>query len=222
LLPMAFGAGRGAEANVPLARAVIGGLGVSTFLTLFVVPVFYRILVPPLPKAKVSTADVEARTFIEPLPDVTAVEVVGMLEYLRQRDGEAEVFRIADDMNQEFGHVINIVKAGEMLDFVDTPKELVVLTATGNRFLAASAGERKVIWREQLLSLRLFQEIHEVAQRQPERAIDRDFVLETIVTRMPYENYEKIFQTLVRWARFGELFSYDEAAQRLVLTTEPS
>ena len=43
LLPMAFGAGRGAEANVPLARAVIGGLGVSTFLTLFVVPVLYTV-----------------------------------------------------------------------------------------------------------------------------------------------------------------------------------
>jgi len=44
LLPMAFGVGRGAEANMPLARAVIGGLTVSTFLTLFVVPVLYMLL----------------------------------------------------------------------------------------------------------------------------------------------------------------------------------
>ncbi len=38
LLPMAVGVGRGAEANVPLARAVVGGLLASTALTLFVVP----------------------------------------------------------------------------------------------------------------------------------------------------------------------------------------
>ncbi len=38
LLPMAVGVGRGTEANVPLARAVVGGLLVSTALTLFVVP----------------------------------------------------------------------------------------------------------------------------------------------------------------------------------------
>ncbi len=38
LLPMAIGFGHGAEANVPLARAVVGGLLVSTLLTLFVVP----------------------------------------------------------------------------------------------------------------------------------------------------------------------------------------
>jgi CzcA family heavy metal efflux pump len=41
LLPMAIGVGRGAEANVPLARAVIGGLLASTFLSLFVVPCLY-------------------------------------------------------------------------------------------------------------------------------------------------------------------------------------
>ena len=47
--------------------------------------------------------------------------------------------------------------------------------------------------------------------------IDRDFVLETIVTRMPYENYEKIFNTFIRWARFGDLFAYDETVQRISL-----
>jgi len=41
LLPMAIGLGRGSEANIPLARAVIGGLTVSTIMTLFVVPAFY-------------------------------------------------------------------------------------------------------------------------------------------------------------------------------------
>jgi multidrug efflux pump subunit AcrB len=44
LLPMAIGLGHGSEANVPLARAVVGGLGVSTALTLFVVPLLYRML----------------------------------------------------------------------------------------------------------------------------------------------------------------------------------
>ncbi len=43
LIPMAIGFGRGAEANVPLARAVVGGLTVSTMLTLTVVPVLYSL-----------------------------------------------------------------------------------------------------------------------------------------------------------------------------------
>ncbi|MCI0427786.1 MAG: efflux RND transporter permease subunit, partial [Nitrospiraceae bacterium] len=44
LLPMAIGIGRGSEANVPLARAVVGGLTVSTILTLLVVPVLYSLI----------------------------------------------------------------------------------------------------------------------------------------------------------------------------------
>ncbi len=38
---MALGIGEGSETNLPLARAVIGGLAVSTSLTLFFVPVLY-------------------------------------------------------------------------------------------------------------------------------------------------------------------------------------
>jgi multidrug efflux pump subunit AcrB len=45
LLPMAIGLGRGSEANIPLARAVVGGLLTSTFLTLFVVPILYTLLI---------------------------------------------------------------------------------------------------------------------------------------------------------------------------------
>jgi multidrug efflux pump subunit AcrB len=45
LVPMAIGFGKGSEANVPLARAVVGGLLTSTCLTLFVVPILYTLLI---------------------------------------------------------------------------------------------------------------------------------------------------------------------------------
>jgi hydrophobe/amphiphile efflux-1 (HAE1) family protein len=43
LIPMAIGIGTGSETNMPLARAVIGGLLVSTFLTLLLIPTLYTI-----------------------------------------------------------------------------------------------------------------------------------------------------------------------------------
>jgi multidrug efflux pump subunit AcrB len=50
LVPMAIGMGKGSEANIPLARAVVGGLLTSTCLTLFVVPIMYTLLLKdPLP-----------------------------------------------------------------------------------------------------------------------------------------------------------------------------
>jgi multidrug efflux pump subunit AcrB len=43
MLPMAIG-GAGAEANAPLARAIIGGVIAAALLALFAVPCFYVIL----------------------------------------------------------------------------------------------------------------------------------------------------------------------------------
>jgi len=44
MTPMALGLGEGSELNSPLARAVIGGLATSTFLTLVIIPVVYMSL----------------------------------------------------------------------------------------------------------------------------------------------------------------------------------
>jgi multidrug efflux pump subunit AcrB len=44
MLPMSIGLGEGGEQNAPLGRAVIGGLTLATFATLFFVPVIYSVL----------------------------------------------------------------------------------------------------------------------------------------------------------------------------------
>ena len=44
LAPMALGLGEGSETNIPLARAVIGGLVVSTFMTLLFIPVLHALV----------------------------------------------------------------------------------------------------------------------------------------------------------------------------------
>lgn len=50
LLPMAIGLGTGGETNAPLARAVVGGLSVSTLLTVFLIPTLYLMLEEWVPR----------------------------------------------------------------------------------------------------------------------------------------------------------------------------
>lgn len=65
LIPMALGIGEGSETNLPLARAVIGGLTVSTVFTLFLIPTLYSWLgkfgKPPGPDEEDEAAETEAR-----------------------------------------------------------------------------------------------------------------------------------------------------------------
>ena len=51
MIPMALALGEAGEQNAPLGRAVIGGLMMATFVTLFVVPVVYSLLRRKLPTA---------------------------------------------------------------------------------------------------------------------------------------------------------------------------
>ncbi|PYN43755.1 MAG: RND transporter, partial [Candidatus Rokuibacteriota bacterium] len=50
MLPMSLGLGEGGEQNAPLGRAVVGGLMIATFYTLFFVPVTYSLLRRKPPK----------------------------------------------------------------------------------------------------------------------------------------------------------------------------
>jgi multidrug efflux pump subunit AcrB len=51
MIPMALALGEGGEQNAPLGRAVIGGLLVATFVTLFLVPAVYTLLRKAPPSA---------------------------------------------------------------------------------------------------------------------------------------------------------------------------
>ena len=54
-------------------------------------------------------------------------------------------------------------------------------------------------------------------KQRPDHAIAGDTVRERIIIAMPREGYEAMLDTMVKWARFGNLFAYEEDADRLSL-----
>jgi NitT/TauT family transport system ATP-binding protein len=157
----------------------------------------------------------------EPIPHVGPGQTIGLLEYLDARGGQDDVFRIASDTDQEFGKLFAVVNAAELLDLVDTPKRQVILSHEGAQLVKASPEGRKALWREHIRKLRLFGEVEAALLRQPEHKVDRDFVLELVALNMPNEDYDAMFDTFVGWARFADLFSYDEETGEVALQHAP-
>ena len=69
---MALGLGEGAEVRAPMAITVIGGVLLTTFLTLIVIPVVYATL-----DRRVSAADAAAARRPGAAPATAAVAVAG-------------------------------------------------------------------------------------------------------------------------------------------------
>ena len=147
----------------------------------------------------------------------TTSEIVGLLEYLEAHGGKDEIFEMSANLHLEFGRVIAVTKGAEILGFVDTPKEDVVLMPLGWQFVRAGAEERKVIWRAQLLNIKIFRDLYARLQQHPDEPIPADELKEMIILALPHENYEVMFDTVVRWARFGNLFAYDEDTEKITL-----
>lgn len=154
---------------------------------------------------------------LEPLPQAQVGEIIGLLEVLDARDGSLDIFDIAEETSKGFGVLIAIVKAAEMLDFVDTPKQLVVFTPLGKKFVESDVNERKLMLNHQLRTLRVFDIIISMLHKDEEVTISKETVLEEFAILLPHEDPEKIFETLVDWGRYAELFGYNADEETLYL-----
>src|SRR5438477_6154551 len=61
------------------------------------------------------------------------------------------------------------VKAAELLDLIDTPRENVVFTDIGRKFLTSSVNERKALMKQQMLAMRLFDVVSGMLTRAPNK-----------------------------------------------------
>jgi NitT/TauT family transport system ATP-binding protein len=170
-----------------------------------------------LPDVAVTTAAPSvSRDLVEPLPSAQTAEILGLLEYLATQGGPCDLFQMARDTHGTFVEVLATVKGAEMLGMIDTPQRLVGLTPLGRRFVGAGMDERKQIWRTQVLRLALFRVVREQLELKGGE-IGRDEVIAEIHQRLPREDAERIFETVVLWGRFGQLFNYREDAGILSL-----
>jgi NitT/TauT family transport system ATP-binding protein len=156
---------------------------------------------------------------VEPLPHVTPGEILGLLEILDDHNGTMDIFDLAQKTGKDFGSTITVVKAAELLDFVDTPKHNVVFTDTGKQFLKGDVNNRKLLFKQQMLSLRLFEVVSGMLRRTESLNLSEEIVLEQLAILLPNEDVEKLFETMVGWARYGELFGYNADDKVLYLDT---
>ena len=154
---------------------------------------------------------------IDPIPQVGISRVIGLLEVLDDAGGRYDVFRLARDVNFEFGEILRVIKGAEMLGLIETPGADVVLTSTGGQLLRGRVNSRKKLLKEQIKKLPIFRAVVEALQHSENHRSDEDAFLEIFAIHLPAEATEALIKTVIDWGRYAELIGYSPDDQQLYL-----
>ncbi len=171
------------------------------------------------PEVQVSGQPISrARTRMESIPLVPVGQILGLMSILDDNPELSNIYDISDEIGKEFGETIAILKAAEILDLIDTPKQDVRFTDLGRKFMAADRLGKRTIFAEQVFKLRLFHIILALLKEYEE--IDADQVIKDIASALPYDNPEKTFEVMIAWGRYAGLMDYNAKTRKVFVPEE--
>ena len=171
---------------------------------------------PGAPPVTVVTA-LQSAQVMTPIPAVEMREVIGLLEAVMARGGDVEFFRLTAEMGRAFTRILLAVKLAELLGFLVTPQDHLVLTELGKQFVSAPRKARRQLFRKQLVQVPLVKRLREMLERSPEQRLTKDILLEELAIQCPQEDPKRLLRILINLGRFADLWAYQPASGTLAV-----
>src|SRR3984957_8701818 len=150
-----------------------------------------------------------------PLHHVSPNQVSGLIEALAAApyEGKADLPDIAYEQELEVDELFPVAEAMQLLRLADVEGGDIKLTHMGKRFADADLNERKEIFSRALMSnVPLAAHIKKILDERASHSAPKTRFLDELEDHMAEDAAEETLKTVVSWARFGELFSYDDDA----------
>ena len=144
---------------------------------------------------------------------VSPNQIAGLIEALAAApyDGKADLPDIAYEQELEVDELFPVAEAMQLLRLADIEGGDIRLTHMGKRFADADLNERKEIFSRSLMSnVPLAAHIRRVLDERASHSAPKTRFLDELEDHMAEDAAEDTLKTVVSWARFGELFSYDD------------
>jgi NitT/TauT family transport system ATP-binding protein len=155
----------------------------------------------------------------EPLPDVSLSEVVGLAELLADTGGTRSLAELAELGTREFQDVLEVVRAGEMLDLMRADERTLRLIEGGEAIVQASTPERWQLLARAVSGLPVAGELLPVIRRH-DGVVDVEDLAERLEGRLPASEVEGTLERLLIWANATDLVDWDPQAEE-VQATDP-
>jgi NitT/TauT family transport system ATP-binding protein len=154
------------------------------------------------------------------LPRVSANLLSGLLEELAAEpyNGQADLPVIADQLHMEADDLFPVSDALQMLHLAEIGGGDIKLTDIGKQFVDAGTDDRKKIFQRQLLSyVPLAAHIRRILQERTNHVAPKSRFFDELEDHMSTEDAEETLRSVTAWARYGEVFAYDDDSQTFSL-----
>jgi NitT/TauT family transport system ATP-binding protein len=158
---------------------------------------------------------------IAAIPNVSLLTTIGLLEIL-ENEGEMELFALAKQVDKEFTQLLLFVKAAELLNWVTTPGQKVLLTPEGRKFLAADVNTRKKMLNAKLRGIFVFDLVLRMLNQAENHELEEEVLLSELAMLYPHEKPHRVLRTVVAWARYAELFKYNSTRKVIYSFDHPT
>ncbi|HJW41231.1 MAG TPA: nitrate/sulfonate/bicarbonate ABC transporter ATP-binding protein [Rhizomicrobium sp.] len=133
-------------------------------------------------------------------------------------NGKADLPDIASDLQMEIDELFPVAEALQLMRLGELEGGDIKLTHMGKRFADAELNERKEIFSRALMSqVPLAALIRRVLDERTSHTAPRRRFIDELEDHMTEDAAEETLRTVVSWARFGELFSYDDESEMFSL-----
>ena len=125
--------------------------------------------------------------------------------------GKADLPEIASELQLEIDDLFPVAETLQMLRFAEVEGGDLKLTADGIAFADAALDERKRLFARHLLAqVPLAAHIRRVLDERASHAAPKSRFFDELEDHMSPEAAEQTLRAIVSWARYGEVFAYDD------------
>lgn len=157
------------------------------------------------------------------LPPLPINTLVGMMETLAADPlhGRADLPLLASRLQLELDDLFPLGESLQLLGFAELEDGDILLTPEGMRFVQSEHDTRKhILWHNMLHNIPMVRTIRAVLDERPNHRASAERFRDELEDSMSPDYARQTLQTLIGWARYAELFDFDEEADQLFLNDE--
>ena len=153
------------------------------------------------------------------LPHTRPGGLAGLVEILHDRGGRADLHRLAADLLLEADDLLPSIETARILDFLRVEEGDAIITPEGAAFAQADILSRKQIFRRAALAhVPLLGQMERALKTKADRTLPADFFIDLLDEHFSEDEARQQLDIAINWGRYAELFDYNAATGRLILT----